>query len=251
MANDHSELVIDDVYARLREMVLMNVLHAGQKLVDRELAEQLGVSRTPIREALGRLAMTGLVDKRARRGYYVSKFSAEQVSDLYEFRKMLEINAVTLATRNAQPSHLDEFARILGELKELPPDPRHHARAVRLDLDIHELIGRASGNASLHQAMQNVLDKVMRFISVEIADRAALAAAYNEHLALFNLIREKNAAGAAELIRAHVDTAQRSLVQVFQAREELRNSVMATRPSGSGHTKRRKIHAEDQQGGSL
>lgn len=251
MANHQSELVIDDVYARLREMVLMNVLHAGQNLVDRELAEQLGVSRTPIREALGRLAMTGLIEKRARRGYCVSKFSAEQVSDLYEFRKMLEVNAVMLATKNAQSSHLDEFARILGELEKLPPDPKHHARAVKLDLEIHELIARASGNASLHQAMQNVLDKVMRFISVEIADRQALAAAYSEHLALFRLIAEKNAAGAAELIRAHVDSAQRSLVQVFQAREELRNAVMAAHPSGSEHTKRQETNAEVQQGGSL
>ena len=59
MVITQSELVIDDVYARLRDMVVSNVLHSGQKLVDRELAEQLGVSRTPVREALGRLAMTG------------------------------------------------------------------------------------------------------------------------------------------------------------------------------------------------
>ncbi len=54
-----SELVIDNVYSRLRDMVVTNVLYAEQKLVDRELAEQLGVSRTPVREALGRLALTG------------------------------------------------------------------------------------------------------------------------------------------------------------------------------------------------
>jgi len=84
-------------------MIVTNALLTGQKLVDRELAQQLGVSRTPVREALGRLSMTGLVEKRIRRGYYVSKFSAEQVSDLYEFRKILEVNAARLAAQNAQP----------------------------------------------------------------------------------------------------------------------------------------------------
>ena len=62
MATKQSELLTDDVYARLRDLILSNVLRTGQKLVDRDLAEQLGVSRTPVREALGRLAMTGLVE---------------------------------------------------------------------------------------------------------------------------------------------------------------------------------------------
>ena len=251
MPTAQSELVIDEVYARLRDMVVTNVLHTGQKLVDRELAEELGVSRTPVREALGRLAMTGLIEKRARRGYYVSKFSAEQVSDLYEFRKMLEVNAVTLAAQNAQSSHLHEFDRILGELEKLTPEPKDHAKAVKLDLEIHELIARASGNKSLHQAMQNVLDKVMCFISVEIADRQALAAAHSEHQALLRLIKAKDAKGASELIRTHVETAQRSLVQVFQARDDLRNAVMAATPSRIGDSNQRVPDTETQQGGTL
>ncbi len=209
-------------------MVVSNVLHSGQKLIDRELAEQFGVSRTPVREALGRLAMTGLVENRARRGYYVSRFSAEEVSDLYEFRVILEVNAVTLAIRNARSSDLDEFERTLGELGSLTPDPKHHGRAVRLDLGIHELIARASGNRALHQAIRSVLDKVMCFVSVEIADREALATTCSEHHRLFQLIRKRDEEGAADLIRMHVDNARKSLVGVFQARDDLRSSVLAT-----------------------
>ncbi len=74
MASNRSKLLIDDVYGRLRDLILSNVLRAGQKLVDRELAEQLGVSRTPVREALGRLAMTGMVDYFFRRGYFLIYF---------------------------------------------------------------------------------------------------------------------------------------------------------------------------------
>lgn len=234
MAIKRSELLIDDVYGRLRDLIFSNALRAGQKLVDRDLAEQLGVSRTPVREALGRLAMTGLVEARTRRGYYVSTFSAQQVTDLYELRKMLEVHAVKLATKNSLPSHLHEFDGILADLEKLSSDPKDHARAVRLDLEIHELIARASGNASLHQAIQNVLDKVMCFIWVETSNREALAAAHRQHQALLHMIKEKDAEGAAELIAMHVETAKESLVKVLQSRDDLQNFVLAPRRPREG-----------------
>ena len=231
MTTRTTDLLIDVVFSNLRDLIVSNALPAGQKLVDRDLAALLEVSRTPIREALGRLAMIGLVEKRARRGYYVREFSADEVKDLYEFRKMLEVQSVKLAAQNAQPSHLEEFDRILTELGKLPSDSRGHAKAVELDIQIHELIARASGNFSLHQAMQNVLHKVMCFISVEIAGQGSLAAAHQQHQSLLRLIKENDVEGAVELICMHVDTAKESLVSVLETRDELRNAVLAVAPS--------------------
>jgi DNA-binding GntR family transcriptional regulator len=230
--SDSDLLLVDAVYGRLRDMIVSNALYSGQKLVERDLAQQLGVSRTPVRGALGLLSMSGLVENRIRRGYYVSKFSAEQVSDLYEFRKILEVNAARLAAQNAQPAHLREIDHILSELGKLTPEPKDHARAVELDLEIHELIARASGIKSLHQAMKGVLDKVMCFISVEIGDMDSLAAAHRQHRALLKAIKKKDAEGAAALIRTHIEGAQESLLKVIQARESLRNAVLFAIPSG-------------------
>ena len=253
MATKRSELLIDDVYARLRDLILSNVLRAGQKLVDRDLAEQLGVSRTPVREALGRLAMVGLVEARSRRGYYVSEFSAEEVSDLYEFRKMLEVHAAKLAAQNAQPIHLREFDRILADSEKLTSDPTNHANAVKLDLEIHELIARASGNASLHQAIQNLLDKVKCFIWVDdvTVDMVTLVAAHRGHQAIIHMIMEKDAEGAAKLIRTHIDNAQERLEKVFQARDDLRSAVLAATPSKRRDSGRRVPDVETQLGGTL
>jgi len=144
MTASKPEPLIDSVYARLRDLILSNVFRAGQKLVDRDLAEQLGVSRTPVREALGRLAMMGLVEARSRRGYYVTQYTAKQMTDLYEFRKILEVNAARLAAENAEPSHLREFERILIESEKLAANPTNHAKTVKLDLEIHDL---ASGDS--------------------------------------------------------------------------------------------------------
>ena len=225
------EPLIDSVYARLRDMILANVLRSGQKLVDRDLAEQLGVSRTPVREALGRLAMMGLVEARSRRGYYVRQYTADDVSDLYEFRRILEVSAARLAAENAQPEHIEQFERILVELDELAADSSNRARSVELDLEIHNLIAAASGNASLEEAIQNLMDKVMCFIWVDWVDpRSAVpetvAAAHREHKDMITRIIEKDADGAAESLGAHIDYAREVLEGILSAREELQNAVL-------------------------
>jgi DNA-binding GntR family transcriptional regulator len=232
MTASKPEPLIDSVYARLRDLILSNVFRAGQKLVDRDLAEQLGVSRTPVREALGRLAMMGLVEARSRRGYYVTQYTAEQMTDLYEFRKILEVNAARLAAENAEPSHLREFERILIESEKLAANPTNHAKTVKLDLEIHDLIARASGNDSLHQAIQNLMDKVMCFIWVDwvdaaTADPVSIAAAHREHQGIIERIIAKDAEGAAEHLGAHIENACEGLAAMLKARDDLRNVVLA------------------------
>ncbi|MDE0755742.1 MAG: FCD domain-containing protein [Woeseiaceae bacterium] len=234
MVADKSEPLIDSVYARLRDLILSNVFRAGQKLVDRDLAEQLGVSRTPVREALGRLTMVGLVEARNRRGYYVAQYTADQMSDLYEFRKILEVNAATLAAQNAQAEHLIEFDRILIETEKLTDDPATRAKTVEIDLQIHDLIARASGNRALHQAIKNLMDKVMCFIWVAwtdpgAGDPAVISAAHREHTPLLLSIKEKDAAGAAKLMGEHIDGAREELNSVLKARESLQSVVLAAR----------------------
>jgi len=233
MSTRRRDLLADDVFTRLHGLILSNVLGAGQKLIDRELAEQLGVSRTPIREALCRLAMTGLVETRAGRGWYVSQISLKQVTDLYEFRKILEVNAVKLATQNAQPTHLCEFESIQNDIENLIGDPTDHIKAVKLDWEIHELIARASGNESLQKAMHNLLDKLMCFIWVDdvTVSLEVLVKSHREHHSLIQMIKDKKAERATEIIHAHINVAQERLEKVFQARANLQNAVLTVTPT--------------------
>ena len=232
MATNNSESLIDSVYARLRDLIISNELRGGQKLVDRDLAETLGVSRTPVREALGRLAVMGLVEARSRRGYYVRQYTAEQMSDLYEFRKILEVNAARLAAQHASPAHLQEFHRLLIESEKLAADPANRARTVEIDLRIHDLIARASGNDSLHQAIQNLMDKVSCLIWADwldtwLADPVSVAAAHSEHKALLLSIVERDADRAAEYMGTHIDNAREGLASMLRARDDLRNALKA------------------------
>jgi len=232
LAAKPTELLIDSVYIRLRDMILTNVLHAGQKLIDRELAEQLGVSRTPVREALGRLAMMGFVESRSRRGYYVRLYTADEVSDLYEFRKILEVNAAQLAAKNATSEHMRKIDRILAELKSMDTKMANRAIPVELDLEIHNLIAEASGNNELARAIKNLMHRVMCFMWVDWVDpRSAqadtMAAAHHEHAELLTCIRERDAEGAGEKLGAHIEYARGALTDLLHAREALRGAMLS------------------------
>jgi len=232
MGGDKPEPLIDSVYARLRDLILSNVLRSGQKLVDRDLADQLGVSRTPVREALGRLTMMGLVEARSRKGYYVRQYSADDVSDLYQFRKILEVSAARLAAQNLQPEHEQEFDRILQEMADLESNPGNRSQSVELDIEIHNMIAAASGNSELHKAIQNLMDKVMCFIWVDwvdpsSADAETIAAANREHRELIISIKERDADGAARQLGAHIDQACTVMTNLLRSREEYRDAVLA------------------------
>jgi len=235
MVANKPEPLIDSVYARLRDLILTNVLRPGQKLVDRDLAEQLGVSRTPVREALGRLAMMGLVEARSRRGYYVKQYSAEDMTDLYEFRRILEVNAARLAAINADPSQIQEFEDILIKSDQLAANPSssaNNAKTVALDLQLHQLIARASGNESLHHAIKNLMDKVMCFIWVDwvdsrTADPVSIAAAHHEHRGIIESILARDAEAAAKHLGTHIDNARGGLAGMLKARDDLRSAVLA------------------------
>lgn len=248
-----SKPLTDDVYSRVRDLILSSKLRPGQKLVDRDLADQLGTSRTPVREALARLAMMGLVEARSRRGYYVTQYSSQQMSELYEFRKILEVAAAGLAAQNAKPTHLRRLKRILLELEELamnPDSPESPVKTVAIDMQIHDVVAQASGNASLQLAIRNLMNKVTAFIWVDwvnasiAADPVQIAAAQGEHKALILSIIAKDVEGAAKTMNAHIDNAQKGLDKMLQARAAMRSIVLTAKqyphPAQSARKLRRK-----------
>ncbi len=229
--------VFDGVYNRLKEMILSNHLKPGQKLLDRGLANELGVSRTPGQEALSRLQQDGLVDNRAGKGYFVADMDAKQIADLYDLREMLEALAVRLAAERATLSDLAQLEGVLATLEEYRDNPAKRGEEIKVGLRIHETIARASGNAFLHETLVRLLDRMQFFIWMEMLyeDRQAADLTRTEHKALLVLIREKRADEAEALIRTHVRTAKQHILKIVRAREDFYQQTspvpaMATRP---------------------
>ncbi|MBD1541694.1 GntR family transcriptional regulator [Arthrobacter sp. IA7] len=195
----------DRAYAALRDDIIEWRLLPGTVLAEVEQSERLGVSRTPLREALSRLTAEGLTTPGGR-GVVVTDISLADIDELFELRETLEGKAAALA---AQRGDADVFLQLQSELLDAPallnsPDPARH--------DYYELVGRldaaidaAIANSYLAQAMRGLRVHLVRVRRLAADDHARLTAAAAEHAAIAEAIAEGNPrlAEAATTLHLH------------------------------------------------
>ncbi|PNH78941.1 GntR family transcriptional regulator [Arthrobacter sp. AFG20] len=196
----------EKAYTALREDIVEWRLLPGTVLAEVEQSERLGVSRTPLREALGRLSAEGLTRVAGGRGVVVSDISLEDIDELFELRETLECRAAALAAERGDNS---TFVRLLAELREAPSllggsDPaRHDYYALVSKLD--EAIDSAISNSYLAQAMRSLRVHLVRVRRLAADDAARLNAAAAEHAAIAEAIAAGNPrlAEAATTVHLH------------------------------------------------
>lgn len=186
----------DRAYERLRGDILDWRLEPGTVLAEVEQAERLGVSRTPVREALARLLADGLVESQGARGLVVSAASIENVVELFEVRVALEGQAAALAARRRDPAVFAALHDELANAGELAKSDRNSYYDVVRRLD--EAIDAAAGNAYLAGELRGLRIHLARIRRLSSDDPARLAQAADEHLAIVDAI----IAGDAELARS-------------------------------------------------
>lgn len=198
------------VYDHLRERILSGALHPGAELAEVALSEELGVSRGPIREAIGRLASEGLVTVRPRRGAVVCSLSKEEFLELYQVREALELMAVKLAV----PRLRAEDFEALGGLMEAMA---HHAERDEVDdffeanAAFHGRLLEASGNAKLQELYRQLLGQLGRYRLRSLMLRGNLQRSVAEHAAILRAAKRGDAQRAAHLMSEHIRVPQRSL----------------------------------------
>jgi DNA-binding GntR family transcriptional regulator len=194
-------------YARVREMVLTGELEPGAVLNQAVLARQIGISTTPLREALRRLAQQGLVELGAHRDARVAPLDAAEARDLVELRQDLDPLAAGLAAQRRTAADLAEMADSLARLESLPEDPSPAQLAGHRRF--HAALYRASHNAVLVETLDGLWDKTDRYrrhalragrSDEEVARRA------EEHRLLVEAVSDRDSEAATELMRRHVET---------------------------------------------
>jgi DNA-binding GntR family transcriptional regulator len=213
--------VSGDAYSAIKDMLLSGQFKPGNKLSDQQLAMELGVSRTPVRHALTRLAQEGLLEESMGKGHYVADLDAHQVADLYALREVLEAHAVRLAAERATPVNIKELKEVLATLEKLGEDPSKRGEEIRVGLRMHEIIARASGDAFLHETMFRLLNRMHLFIWMDTLNEDPQAAdrTRSEHRDLVEFIQSGKSDEAEALIRSHIRTAKRGILKILAARE--------------------------------
>lgn len=208
------------VYHHILNMVLTQQLVPGSRLDEQALAKQLGVSRTPLREAIGRLSEKGLVEYRPYQGNFVRVFSSDEIRGIYEVRRSLEELAIRSGIARMTPDCLEEIRAILDRLTH-SMDTGDIEGVSRADSEFHARIAASSGNQTLI-AMLNDLDhqiQVIRSIAnqnPEVVRQTAL-----QRPQILAALESRDADEAARLLGEHI---------AFVA-----ESMLSENPSSPGH----------------
>ena len=194
-------LIRHEVYDHLKLEILSGKLPSGARLSEVALAERLGVSRTPVREAVQRLAQDGLVEVAANRGAKVRTVSTADVEDVYAVREVLDGLAARLAATNRTPAQLEAMGVALHALEEAAPND--YAAQIAADLEFHGLIANASGNLTLTATLRGLSQNVARvkLLSKHTNQSQATRTAHHD---LLTAIQNRDAATAERLAKAHV-----------------------------------------------
>jgi DNA-binding GntR family transcriptional regulator len=192
----------DQAYYALRQLIVSLELPPGAPITEPELTARLGIGRTPVREALRRLALERLVEVYPRRGMFVTTVDVRDLARLCEVRAVLEPEAARLAAERATRADLEEIDALIEELG----DKRRRDDRVLIELDerIHRTVYRTSHNQLLEETLEWYYTHALRIWMLALDRTSELRDAVQEHRQLLDAIARGNGERAAEVMHAHV-----------------------------------------------
>ena len=224
-------------YDALKGMILSGQLRPGQRLSEMTVAEQLGVSRTPLREALMKLEEEGLVIGRRNVGYNVVDLDLEKVCNLLIVREALDVCAAGLACRMATEADLEKVQDIIGQLEDLATarkSPGDTARELELGIKIHKVIVEATRNESLVRVSEQIYQQLQLALWLEVLWVDLADSAIEEHRAIADAIRKRDVAKAKSAASRHVRTSLRNMSKVREVYEHRRKLPYASKIDSLG-----------------
>ncbi len=200
------------VHGWLRDAIRDGDFQPGSRIREAEVALNLGVSRTPVREAFRRLQADGLLVLTPWRGAQVAELNKDQVIELYAMRRVLEGTAAGLAAEHATPQEIDHLFKLLKKDQTAEDKSDRHAEINR---QFHQTLYGAAHNRYLLKALNALTDSLalLKSTTYEVPGRALVAR--DEHVLIANAIKKRDSAAAEKTTRAHIETAERARIKLL------------------------------------
>lgn len=202
------------VFVKLRDLITNGEIPLGERLDERALAQAMGISRTPLREAIGRLANEGLVEHRPYRGNFVRTFTAEQVANLYDVRKTLEAMAIRLAVTHLSDENLDRLRSILDDVRQCLANDDLVAFG-EADRRFHRAIAELSRNETLIDTLERLNVHIQMVRTIANRDPDVVARTTKERKNILSALESRDADAAAELIAEHIEGVKQAVMRQF------------------------------------
>lgn len=205
----------DRTYEAIREAILSGAFRPGAKLTVDHLVARLGVSRTPVKEALIRLEREGLVRIVPRHGAFVVRLTAADAADLYDLREVVEGLAARRAAERMDAAALSELDSLLEQSRACLGEP-NYARYSHLDVAFHSAIAKASGSPPIQQVLESLRSQTRLLMATSVTLAGRLERSYAEHREIVEALRTGNAERAEQVARAHIRAVRDAVLEYLR-----------------------------------
>ncbi len=204
----------EHAYNYLKEMILEGELKAGDRLIERELAGKLGISRTPIREALFRLESQGFVKTVPRKGVVVSNISENEVIEVFTILASLEVLAVKLAAGRMDKETQLDLDQKIKELMELRDQDEENFNLEHIEMN--RLINKASKSPKLFEILSGLIDYIHMAANMGYETPGRRRESLKEHIDIMKALRDKEAEMAEYLMRIHIENSKKAYITYIE-----------------------------------
>lgn len=200
--NDYKPLR-EVIFNSLREAIIIGELRPGERLMEVQLAEKMGVSRTPVREAIRKLELEGLVDMIPRKGAHVAELSIKDIMDVLEVRASLDSLATSLAAERITDDELKELKHINGQFASYIEKENLNG-SIKKDVEFHDIIYKASRNDKLISILNNLREQVQRFRVIYLKEYNNSKNLIKEHNDIYEAVSSRSTENARNIAKTHI-----------------------------------------------
>ena len=219
----------DKAYSQIKTWIIGSRLKPGSHLSIQDLAEALGISRTPIREALSRLEQEYLVVRTPMKGFAVKAVALDEIADLFEVRTAIEVLAARQAAKRITPQTRQQLAEGLATTA-VWIDKQEKARSLKLEQNFHMKILEASGNIALVEIGRGILERIWAIQHLNLITSDALNRAQQDHREIFKALEKGNPRQAETAMRKHMQHTTRELMARLRDQDDILHNAMAFNP---------------------
>lgn len=209
----------DVVFNTLRQAILTGELKPGERLMEIHLANKLGVSRTPIREAIRKLELEGLVTMIPRRGAEVAQITEKSMNDVLEVRRALDSLCVELACERITQEDTERLG-LACEAFEAAVRTGDIKKIARADVELHDIIVQATGNQRLVQLINNLSEQMYRYRFEYIKDSTQHQRLIDEHRMIYESIVKKDKEAASQAAHVHIDNQKKAIIAQIRSEKK-------------------------------
>jgi DNA-binding GntR family transcriptional regulator len=219
-----------EVATKIREMIRKGILVRGQRIIEAEICQLIGVSRTPLREALRMLESEGMVELFPHKGVFIRKPSMDEIREMFEVMAMLEGTCARLTTEKMTAAEWRKIERLHRKL-ETHYEEGDREKYIAVNNVFHALVQELAGNRVLDQVVAKLREKVALYRHQQIYEDKRFDESIGEHREIMNAMRHRDPDAAESLMKRHLERQCKALINLYEPRDGIKGRHPSSTPS--------------------